>query len=383
MEIFEERYQVVKPIARGCIYNVYKAIDNKTRGIVAVKVEKNHKNPNFARELEVINNGKSIHGLAKLLYQGITKGKRFIVMNYLGKSLESKFLKCHEKFSDGCVLRIADELLQGIENFHKIGYVHNNLKPKNILLGYSLNWQSLYLVGLSSVNSNIRNTHENEGYIEENINLLYSSTNVMKKITPSMRDDIESIAYILIHFHCGILPWKNSSSSIEVLKLKIEFASTKTNNHLFAALLNIINYAQSLEFNQEPDYKMLRNHLANFAKNKKVLRVYDWAISNDKIQKQLALDKSRIPISKHFGVKNDNKISELKDGNNCMKKRVRFGNMCQIKCGLTQSNNAEDCESKKLERVETEIMEDFPHMYNRMKILQQRKEFLEVLASSN
>lgn len=387
MEVFNDRFQVIKPISHGRACDVYKAIDRKTGGIIAIKIEKNPENPIFSQEFKMNNNVRSVQGLAKVLHHGVFKGKRFIAMNYLGKSLGFKFLECYGKFSDGCVLRIANELLFKIENLHKIGYVHNNLKPDNILLGYSLNWQSLYFVGLSSASNiflDIRNTPQNGGLTQNNIDLLYSSTNVMRKITPSMRDDIESIAYILLHFHCGSLPWKNSNSNNEVLRLKIGFPSTKTNDQLFAVLLNIIKYAQSLDFSQEPDFRMLRNNLTNFAKNKKILRIYDWAISNDKLKKQMTLDKSKMPINKHFSIENDKKIAELKDWGKCLeKKRVRFVNKSQNRYDLTKKNNIEDSDSKKLERVETEIMEDYPQMNNRIKILQQRKEFLEVLESNN
>lgn len=59
----------------------------------------------------------------------------FIVMEKYGSSLYTLVSKCSGfPFTKPEVLAMGIQLIQNIEKLHKIGYIHGDIKPDNILL---------------------------------------------------------------------------------------------------------------------------------------------------------------------------------------------------------------------------------------------------------
>ena len=56
-------------------------------------------------------------------------------MDQLGDSLYSIGHNFDDKFSIQTVISIGLSLLNGLEKIHESGYVHNDLKPDNVLVG--------------------------------------------------------------------------------------------------------------------------------------------------------------------------------------------------------------------------------------------------------
>ena len=83
-------------------------------------------------------------------------------------------------------------------------------------------------------------------------------------ISLSRRDDIESLAYCLIYFYLGKLPWSSRNSSIKsrenIMNAKIEFCSFGKNmKNLHKNLCKILDYATTLQFEEKPNYKYLKD----------------------------------------------------------------------------------------------------------------------------
>lgn len=70
-------------------------------------------------------------------YQVLSKFIRcdFIVMEKLGMSLKDMLMNVDENFCLVDTLKIGIQLIDLVENLHKIGYIHCDLKPDNILIG--------------------------------------------------------------------------------------------------------------------------------------------------------------------------------------------------------------------------------------------------------
>jgi casein kinase 1 len=93
---------------------------------------------------------------------------------------------------------------------HHKGILHRDLKPENILVG-ELGDPGLYLIdfGLAKLYKNI---HTGEHIkMSEGKKLSgtarYASLNNFKGIEQSRRDELESLAYVLIYLLKGTLPW--------------------------------------------------------------------------------------------------------------------------------------------------------------------------------
>jgi serine/threonine protein kinase len=67
-------------------------------------------------------------------------------MSLLGPNLTQLFDFCHQKFSVKTIIQIGIQLIQRIQVLHSLSFVHRDLKPDNICLGYGKNQNVVYLI---------------------------------------------------------------------------------------------------------------------------------------------------------------------------------------------------------------------------------------------
>jgi hypothetical protein len=84
--------------------------------------------------------------------------------------------------------------------------------------------------------------------------------NALLGIRLTRRDDIESLAYVLIYLMHGSLPWQSTTgkSTAELLDIRMTITPNTLCEGLPAEFEVFLNYACSLEFKQKPDYQYLR-----------------------------------------------------------------------------------------------------------------------------
>lgn len=126
---------------------VFLAKDLKTGKKVAVKILKDENQ--WKREKEILNQLKNIKGIPKLFLAENTKD-HFLVMEYIkGQSLKT-YKTVHGKISEKTLILLMYKVCKVLEQVHKRGVVHMDLKPENIILHPS---GRLYLIdfGASSM----------------------------------------------------------------------------------------------------------------------------------------------------------------------------------------------------------------------------------------
>jgi len=90
----------------------------------------------------------------------------------------------------------------------------------------------------------------------------YLSVNGHRGIEQSRRDDLESLAYVLIYLLQGKLPWQNIQARTQkekyhrIMVTKIEACSTLCVG-LPPVFDTFLNYSQNLSFTAEPDYSYI------------------------------------------------------------------------------------------------------------------------------
>ena len=83
--------------------------------------------------------------------------------------------------------------------------------------------------------------------------------NALLGIRLTRRDDLESLAYVLIYLMRGSLPWQRTGkSTTELLNVRIAITPSTLCEGLPAEFEVFLNYTRSLEFKQKPDYQYLR-----------------------------------------------------------------------------------------------------------------------------
>ena len=101
-------------------------------------------------------------------------------------------------------------------------------------------------------------------------------------IEPSIRDDLESVGYMLVYFLKGVLPWqgvkeKNHDAHLEkICEIKICTKLDTLCKDIPDCFKKYIDYCRKLEFDQKPDYTLLKNLFKETGKNMDIELVYEW-----------------------------------------------------------------------------------------------------------
>ena len=136
---FTDRYQIIEKLGKGGMGKVYRALDKKLDEEVAIKLL----NPEIASDkktLERFSNElklarKIVHKNVGRMYEFMEeRGTHFITMEFVpGEDLKS-FIKRVGQLPVGKAVSIGVQILEGLEEAHKLGIVHRDLKPSNIMI---------------------------------------------------------------------------------------------------------------------------------------------------------------------------------------------------------------------------------------------------------
>ena len=102
-------------------------------------------------------------------------------------------------------------MVDRVEELHKFSFIHRDIKPSNFLIGKNSKSQQIYLIdfGLAKKYKD-QKSHQHIPFKEEKQltgTVRFASLNQHLGYEASRRDDLESIAYLLIYFLKGDLPW--------------------------------------------------------------------------------------------------------------------------------------------------------------------------------
>lgn len=210
-------------------------------------------------------------GIPQVYWYGNAGDKRALVMELLGVSLERVFKSLGRRFSVNTVIMIGVQLLGLIENLHYKSYIHRDLKPDNFVVGLHDLKNLIYIIdfGLAKqYQDSISGLHipyrDNRSFTGT---ARYASINTHIGVEQSRRDDIESLIYILIYFLKGSLPWQGIKTHtkrekyLRVLNYKMSTPIELLCKELPKELASLLYYARGLKFEEEPDYKHIKNIL--------------------------------------------------------------------------------------------------------------------------
>jgi len=136
---FAGRYQIIEELGKGGMGKVYKALDTEIEEKVAVKLI----NPEIAADANTIRRFKNELKFArKITHKNVCRmhdlneyeNIKYITMEYVpGEDLKSSIRRMGP-LTAGKAVFIAKQVCKGLREAHKLGVVHRDLKPQNIMI---------------------------------------------------------------------------------------------------------------------------------------------------------------------------------------------------------------------------------------------------------
>jgi len=304
------RFLLKKRIGGGSFGEIYRGTDSQTNEDVAIKLEKTDcSHPQLLSEAKILKYLKSPLGIPAVHWFGTEGLFNIMVIDLLGPSLEDSFEQCRRGFSLKTTLQLAAQMIARVEHVHSKDYLHRDIKPDNYLTGTESNPAVVYLIdfGLSKRYRDVK-TKQHIPYKEGRTltgTARYASVGSHMGIEQGRKDDIEAIAYVVLYFLLGELPWQGIHVASKQEKYhRICDMKMNLNNSILKGhppeFLQMLNYSKSLKFEEKPDYDYVQNLLKQIAQREQIDfdGVFDWTEETVSPQPPPVL-KSQAPKKPH------------------------------------------------------------------------------------
>jgi serine/threonine protein kinase len=136
---FAGRYQIIEELGKGGMGKVYRVLDRELKEEVALKLIK----PEIASDKKTLERFSNELKLArKISHKNVGRmyelmeeqGTRYITMEYVPGEDLKRLIRKVEQFGAGKTVSIAKQICEGLVEAHRLGVVHRDLKPQNIMV---------------------------------------------------------------------------------------------------------------------------------------------------------------------------------------------------------------------------------------------------------
>ena len=137
--MFAGRYQIIEQLGKGGMGHVYRVLDKRLNEEIALKLIKpeiasdKKTVERFSNELKIAR--KIGHkNVARMFDLNEEQGTHFITMEYVRGEDLKRLIRKMGQFSSSQVIPIAKQICEGLTEAHRLGVVHRDLKPQNIMV---------------------------------------------------------------------------------------------------------------------------------------------------------------------------------------------------------------------------------------------------------
>lgn len=251
----------------GCVF----LCKNKNSEIAAAKIEKNNIKVNQLHyESKILKSIQTSTYFCKYIgYGSIFHDNRYSKY-LLMEAMQSDCGKVDKTHSINEKKQLFQSMFDGLEAFHKFGYIHRDIKPRNFCLRFDLPLTAVLVdLGLAKKFINVDGKHIPMEEKHTQVGTLrYSSVYSAALIQQSRRDDIESLIYSMVNM-CGCdLPWQNIDENLDkktkhkrVYNLKRICSPKKVTVESIPGLTKILSNVRQLKFKETPPYELYKSLL--------------------------------------------------------------------------------------------------------------------------
>ena len=287
--ILFHKYTLIKKLGEGSFGRIYSAKENSTNNWYAIKLENKNRSQNLLESEAYIMSYLNSPRIPMVKSFGYTGDYNVLIMELMGKSLEDLFESMPtKKMSVRCVCNIGYQMIEIIEYVHNKHIVHRDIKPDNFVMGKGNKSKFLFLLDFGLAKKYRSSTTLKHYPLIKKKHLTgtarYASINALNGYTQSRRDDLEAIGYVLVYFLLGRLPWQGMlNKNKDERYMKIMEVKRDTDPHILCKNLPVefekyITYTRNLEYEQDPDYNMLKNLFLKVLNDEEhcIDYYYDW-----------------------------------------------------------------------------------------------------------
>ena len=215
---FAGRFQVIEELGKGGMGKVYKVLDKDLDVKIALKLLK----PEISSDEETIARFRNELKVARTVTHknvcrmydfGKAEGTYFITMEYVpGEDLKSTIARVGQ-LSVGKTIAVIKQVCDGLAEAHRLGVVHRDLKPQNIMLDREGNARIM--------DFGIARTFRTKGLTGGNVMIgtpEYMSPEQVEGKDIDKRSDIYSLGIVLFEMLTGRIPFEGESVFSVALK---------------------------------------------------------------------------------------------------------------------------------------------------------------------
>jgi serine/threonine protein kinase/Flp pilus assembly protein TadD len=216
------RYEIIEELGKGGMGRVYRVEDTKLNQEVAIKLIK----PEIAKDKKTIERFRNELKTARMIAHknvcrmfdlGESEGAHFITMEYVrGEDLKS-MIRMSGQLGTGTAINIAKQVCDGLAEAHRLGVVHRDLKPQNIMIDKE---------GIARImDFGIARSLESKGITGAGVVIgtpEYMSPEQVEGKETDQRSDIYSLGVILYEMVTGSVPFEGDSPFMIGVKHKSE-----------------------------------------------------------------------------------------------------------------------------------------------------------------
>jgi len=219
---FGDRYQVIEELGKGGMGKVYKVYDTEIQEKIALKLLK----PEIAGDQKTVERFRNELRLArKIGHKNVCRmfdlnrheGSYFITMEYIsGENLKS-FINRVGQLPVAKAVSIAQQVCEGLTEAHRLGVIHRDLKPQNIMIDRQGNARIMDFGIARSVKS--------KGITEAGIMIgtpEYLSPEQAEAKNVDHRSDLYTVGIILYEMLTGSVPFDGETPLSVAMKHKTE-----------------------------------------------------------------------------------------------------------------------------------------------------------------
>ncbi len=220
--IFASRYQIIEKVGKGGMGEVYKALDREIDEKVALKLL----NPDIAGDEKTIERFRSELKLARQIsHRNVCRmydlnkaeGTHYIIMEYVaGEDLKSSIRRMGP-LNPAKAVFITKQVCEGLIEAHRLGVVHRDLKPQNIMIDPEGNVRIMdFGIARSLKTKGVTDTGVIIGTPE------YMSVEQVEGEAVDQRSDVYSLGVILYEMLTAAVPFNGDTPLSIALKHKTQ-----------------------------------------------------------------------------------------------------------------------------------------------------------------